>query len=193
MRFIWISFLGGLFGWGLTMLGVSLGPSVGIVVTILLVAWRRQLSELLWPKRFYRMNCLSIRGLESRPPFERDFRRALADILCRSFTHDKPTACCCVKPAAHGFEGVLILHRTGGHSLVRSVGDSEIGAAEALLSELSSSVKRLTFVLPTHDLTSHCRACPTRKAHRLASRNFTYLNPLNYPSRWAHFISWIRS
>lgn len=77
-------------------LGLNLALSIILSLATLLILIRREILESLFPLRAYRKNCLSVRGLESDPKFEEQFRNELAAAICQAFPEHKPTACCCI-------------------------------------------------------------------------------------------------
>ncbi|MCB0416650.1 MAG: hypothetical protein H6617_05825 [Bdellovibrionaceae bacterium] len=174
-------------------LGLNLALSIILSLATLLILIRREILESLFPLRAYRKNCLSVRGLESDPKFEEQFRNELAAAICQAFPEHKPTACCCIAGGKEIFEATLVLHSPDGHLQIRVSGESISGATSELLGRVQHYNGDPPFQTPSSDLFPRCRGCVTRKAHRLINRNYPYLNPLGQASKWDHFWTRLRT
>lgn len=174
-------------------LGLNLTFSIVLSLTALLILIRREILESLFPLRAYRKNCLSLRGLESDPKFEEQFRSELASAICGAFPDHKPTACCCIAGGKDSCEATLVLHSPKGHLQIRVAADSAAGAARLLLGRVLNYSGEPPFKMPSEDLLPRCRGCITRKAHRLINRNYPYLNPLGQRSKWGYFLARLRT
>lgn len=174
-------------------LGLTLTLSIVLSLAALLILIRREILESLFPLRAYRKNCLSVRGLESDPQFEEQFRNELAAAICLAFPDHKPTACCCIGGGTEVCEATLVLHSPEGHLQIRVSADSISGATGRLLGRVQNYNGDPPFKMPSDDLLARCRGCITRKAHRLINRNYPHLNPLGQPSRWDYFLARLRT
>ncbi len=174
-------------------LGLNLTLSIVLSLAALLILIRREILESLFPLRAYRKNCLSVRGLESDPRFEEQFRNELAAAICQAFPDHKPTACCCVGGGKEICEVTLVLHSPDGHLQIRVSADSISGATSGLLGRVQNYNGEPPFKMPSDDLLPRCRGCITRKAHRLMNRNYPQLNPLGQSSKWDYFVSRLRN
>lgn len=187
MGLIWGVGLAFALGTTLVVVGFTVVQALLFSLAGLLLAVRHKIIEVLFPVSAYRKRCLSIRGLETRPELEKAFRKDLARVLCRLFPTARPTGCCCIVGIDEQYTAVLVLHRDDGHLQLKVGADSLAEVTTALLDKLGTPGGLPSFQMPASALSLRCRGCSVRKAHSLVNRDYSFLNPLNYRSKWTHF------